>query len=254
MMSLLNLITKTIKYANRFGGKLDINQLYFRLLTSKKYSLKEVKKIVKENQIILNRLVNKESNNKILLAKKLLINHLSKFNDILFLGITGSTAAENAKAKEDIDFFIICKADSLWWNRLKLRLYIKGNNIPHRRYGQKEIANDFCFNLWMDETNIVVPKLKQNQKNAVDLIMMKVLLNKNNIYEKLILKNRWAEKYVANGYNQLKVKNFKLRDYKQKSSIINIVLNYMAYFGQILYIRLKGPIKFINLRQAFFHK
>ena len=142
-----------------------------------------------------------------------------------------------------------------------MRLYIKLNNIPHRRYGKKEKANDFCFNLWMDEDNLLVPKLKQNQKNAVDLIMVKVLLNKNNIYKKFIFENNWAKKYVANGYNQLRIKNYlsscgagELRIKKTKTSIIKIVINYLAFVGQIIYIRLKGPIKFINLGQAFFHK
>jgi hypothetical protein len=253
-MSLLNIIIKTIKYSARFGGKLSLKQLYFRLLSPNIYSIDEIKKTIQANKIVLDDTLNLESNNKILLAKKLLKNHLSKFNDILFLGITGSTAAENAKSEEDIDLFIICKSNSLWWNRLKLRLYIKFNNIPHRRYGQKEIANDFCFNLWMDEANLLVPKLKQNQKNAVDLIMMKVILNKNHAYEEFIRKNNWAKKYVANGYNQLKIKNYKLRINKNKNSIMNKYLNYIAFCGQYLYIRLKGPVKFINYRQAFFHK
>jgi len=180
--------------------------------------------------------------------------HLFKFKDILMVGVTGSVAAENAKASEDIDIFVICKKDTLWLTRLKLRLYIKLNNIPHRRYGKKEKANDFCFNLWMDEDNLLVPKLKQNQKNAVDLIMVKVLLNKNNIHKKFVLENNWVKKYVANGYNQLRITNYELRIKKTKTSIIKIAINYLAFVGQIIYIRLKGPIKFINLRQAFFHK
>ena len=127
-------------------------------------------------------------------------------------------------------------------------------NIPHRKFGQKEKPNDFCFNLWMDESNLVVPKLKQNQKNAVDLILIKVLLNRNNIFEKLILENNWAEKYVANGYSLLAISNFQLTISKGEAGIIKRGLNYIAFVGQYLYIRLKGPVKFINLRQAFFHK
>ena len=188
------------------------------------------------------------------MAKDLVKNHLSKFGDILMVGITGSVAAENARKNEDIDILIICKRDTLWWTRLKLRLYIKLKNIPHRKYGQKENANDFCFNLWIDESNLIVPKLKQNQKNAMDLILMKKIWSKNNIYEKFIKENKWAEKYVANGYNQLRIKNYELRINRDKNSIISKGLNYLAFMGQIAYIRLKGPVKFINLRQAFFHK
>ncbi len=258
-MTLSSDINKTLKYAKRFGGKLTLNQLHFRLLSDKKYSLEEIKSKTsclagRQANFKLQKKENKENDKKIKLAEELVKNHLSKFKDILMVAVTGSVAAENARSEEDIDIFIVCKANSLWWTRLKLRLYIKLWGIPHRRYGHKERANDFCFNLWMEEVDLMVPKLKQNQKNAVDLIMMKVLFGKNNIYGKFIKKNRWAEKYVANGYYKIKTSNFKHQTSKNKTSIITILLNYLAFGGQLLYIRLKGPVRFINLRQAFFHK
>jgi hypothetical protein len=169
------------------------------------------------------------------------------------VGITGSVAAENARPDEDIDLFIVCKNNTMWWTRLCLRIYIKLHGIEHRRYGQKEKPNDFCFNLWMEENCLTVPKLKQNEKNAVDLILVKPIFNKDKIYEKFIAENSWVKKFVANGYHQLIKSNFQFSIFTDKVSIITILLNYLAYAGQILYIRLKGPVKFINLRQAFFH-
>lgn len=260
-MSLLNAINETIRYATYFGGNLDLEQLCFRLLSNKRYQVKEIENEVLKNEIKLRRSKHKENSKKIKIAKALLVDHLSKFEDILMVGITGSVAAENAKNDEDIDLCLICKSNRLWLTRLKLRLYIKLNHIPHRRYGQLEHPNDFCFNLWFEENNLTVPKLKQNQKNAVDLIMMKVILNKNDVYTKFISNNRWAEKYVANGYNQLRIKNYHsrrgvsvLRTMNGKSSIIDTLINYVAFLGQLAYIRLKGPVKFISLTQAFFHK
>jgi predicted nucleotidyltransferase len=251
-MTLLDKINKTIKYAHRFGGKLTIKQLYWRLLTDKKYSLEEIKNTTSNLKLKTSKDV--ENNKKIKLAKELVLKHLFKFNNILMVGVTGSVAAENAKKNEDIDLLIICKGGTLWLTRLLVRIYIKINKIPHRKWGHKEKSNDFCFNLWLDENNLAIPKLKQNQKNAVDLIMMKVMLDRNNIYKKFIEQNDWAEKYVANGYNQIKTSNFKLQTSKTKTGIIMVCLNYLAFLGQLLYIRLKGPVKFINLNQAFFHK
>ncbi len=255
-MSLLNKIKKTINYANQFGGKLNLRQLQWRLLTDKKYSLNQITKIVTSYRLQVTSYDknNIENNKKIKLAKELVKYHLSKFKNIFMVGLTGSVAAENAKKNEDIDLFIICKKNTMWLTRLLLRIYIRVHNIHHRKFGQKEKPNDFCFNLWMDESNIVVPQKKQNQKNAVDIVMMKVLLNKNNIYKKFINQNDWAKKYVANGYGKLVIRNMKRETRKEKTSIIIKVLNYIAYVGQITYIRLKGPIKFINLTQAFFHK
>jgi len=251
-MALLDKIEKTIKYAQKYKAELNLEQLWFRLLSDKTYSKEEIKN--KTFNLKLQTSKNVENNKKIKLAKELVLKHLSKFNNILMVGLTGSVAAENAKKSEDIDLFIICKGNTLWLTRLLLRIYIRINKIPHRKWGQKEKPNDFCFNLWMDEDNLIVPKLKQNQKNAVDLIMMKKILNKNNVYEKFILENGWAEKYVANGYSQIKTSNFKHQNSKTKTGIIMVCLNYLAFLGQLLYIRLKGPVKFINLNQAFFHK
>ncbi|MFA7301515.1 MAG: hypothetical protein WC069_04350 [Candidatus Shapirobacteria bacterium] len=253
-MDILDSVKKTIEYADMFGAKLSINQLFFRLLSSNKYTFSQIKKTVSKHKIILNVTSSNENTKKISLAKELITKHLSKFRDIRLIGITGSTAAENALCYEDIDLFIICKKNTLWLTRLKLRLYVKIWNIPHRRYGQVENPNDFCFNLWLDESSLELPRLKQNQKNAVDLILMKVLVDKDNIYKKFILKNKWAKNYVANGYNQLRINNCELRIKKNKTSIIKTVLNYVAFAGQIAYMRLKGPIRFINLKQAFFHR
>lgn len=253
-MALLDKIHKTINYANHFGGKLTLKQLHWRLLTDKKHSITEIKKIVLKNKIKLNNTNNLENNKKVKLAKELVDKHLIKFANILMVGITGSVVAENAKKDDDIDLFVICKSDTLWLTRLLLRIYVKINKIPHRKWGQKEKANEFCFNLWLDENNLVISKPKQNQKNAVDLIMMKVMLDKDNIYKKFVGQNDWAAKFVANGYNQISDNRYSITDNKKENSIIIKYLNYLAFVGQIIYIRLKGPVKFINLRQAFFHK
>lgn len=261
-MALLDDIKQTIKYASKFGGEITLEQLYIRLLSDKSYSKEEIVKIITNYKLrracrqagITNKKISKTNIKKIKLAKDLVKKHLEKFKNILMVAITGSVAAENARKGEDIDLFIICKKETMWLTRLMLRIYIKMHNIPHRKFGQKERSNDFCFNLWMDENDMLVPKGKQNQKNAVDLIMMKIIFNKNNVYEQFLAQNSWVKKYVANGYGLLAISNFQFTISKEETSIIKKLLNYIAFFGQYLYIRLKGPIKFINLTQAFFHK
>lgn len=253
-MALLNEIQETMKYASNFGGKLSLGQLCHRLLSDKTYSKSEIEEIINNYKLGITNKINQENNYKIKLAKILVEQHLSKFKNILFVAITGSVAAENSKKDEDVDLFLICKKDTMWLTRLLLRIYIKLHNIPHRKFGQDESPNDFCFNLWMDESNLLVPLSKQNQKNAVDIIMMKVIYDKNNIYQKFIDKNDWVKKYVANGYSQIIKSKLKHQNLKNKTSILILVLNYIAYIGQLLYIRLKGPVKYTNLTQAFFHK
>jgi len=253
-MTLLDKINKTIDYARSFDGQLTFDQLYFRLLSSKQYQQKQIRELVEKQSIELAKNKSQEYLLKMELATKLVDDHLKKFNNILMVAVTGSTAAENATCEEDVDLFIICKPGTMWLTRLRLRLYIWYKGIPHRQYGQREKRNDFCFNLWIDQSDMEIFKEKQNQKNAVDLIMMKPVLNRNNAYEEFIYKNKWAKKFVANGYNQLQVKNQKLQVKSQKPSIIIRCLNWVAFLGQLTYIRLKGPIRFISPTQAFFHK
>jgi len=255
-MALVDKIIKTIKYARKFDGKITREQICMRLLSDKKYSKEEIDEAITNLKLkITSKKNNNLNNKKIELAKDLVKNHLSKFKNILMVGVTGSVAAENARNSEDIDLFLICKKNTMWLTRLSLRIYIKVHNIPHRKFDQKERPNDFCFNLWMDENNMVVPKGKQNQKNAVDVVMMKVIYNLDNVYEKFIEQNIWVKKYVANGYLQIIDNRAPRTEHReQKIDIIYKPLNYFAFIGQLLYIRLKGPVKFINLRQAFFHK
>jgi len=60
-----------------------------------------------------------------------------------------------------------------------------------------------------------IKKEKQKLKNAIDLILIKPLINRNKTYEKFILANSWAKKYVATGYSNktkdLRFKKLKLR-------------------------------------------
>ena len=88
-----------------------------------------------------------------------------------------------------------------------LRIYIWWQKIPHRKFGKLEKKDEFCFNLWLDENYLEIPKKRQNLKNAIDLIMLKPLINKRNTYKKFILSNVWAKKFVATGYNK-KISNF----------------------------------------------
>ena len=84
-MTLLNNIEKTIAYAKKYGAVLSREQLWFRLLSDKKYSLE----VIKISDIRYN---NNENNKKIKLAKSLVKKHLLKFRDILMVGVTGSVA------------------------------------------------------------------------------------------------------------------------------------------------------------------
>lgn len=251
MDELSKAIKKTNNYASNYGQKLNSKQMFLRLISPKIYKFSQVKKYGS------NEIQGSEWQRKINLGQKLVEEHLSKMKGIKMIGVTGSVAAESARTKEDIDLLIVTNMNELWWWRLYLRVYMWWHRIPHRRFGKKEKRNEFCFNLWLDEDKLSIPKSKRNLKSANDLIMMKVIWEKDGIYQKFLKKNGWVKKYLATGYEYRKNMK-KSKSQKQNNNRIKKIINIILFGGQYLYMRVINKqtpkICEINLGQAFFHK
>jgi len=246
-------IGKTKNYASKYGQKLNDKQLFLRLISQKIYKFSEV-----EGQGVKNK-KNGEWQKKVVLAKRLIKEHLSKIRGVKMVAITGSVAAEAARKNEDIDLLIIIKEDELWWWRLYLRFYVRWHKIPHRRFGEKERKNEFCFNLWLDETNLSIPVEKRGLKNAMDLVMMKVIWNEDESYQKFLRENEWVKKYLATGYRErtkAETRNER-RDFREKKSFSYWkIINRILFWGQYFYMWSKQRRKLKNIEKgrAFFHK
>jgi hypothetical protein len=192
------------------------------------------------------------------------------FGEILYIGVTGSVAAENPKRNDDIDLMIITKNNKLWLTRLGLRVWIKIKSIPHRNYGQEQKGDDYCFNLWLDESALELPKSKQTEKNAVDMILMKPILNKDGTYEKLLLANGWVKKYVATPYENKMMGGlnppyppFTRGDsnplspyppFTRGDKLIGRFINKLFYWPQRWWMRSKIGQELVDEHRAFFHK
>ena len=84
----------------------------------------------------------------------------------------------------------------------------------------------------------VLPKDKQNLKNAIDLILMRPVLDKEDTYEELILANKWANKYVATGFKKI-YDNFlhKAKKRGQRNRWLDKLVNIIFYIPQVIYMR-----------------
>lgn len=255
MDELKTAIKKTQDYAHKYGQNLNDEQLFLRLISKKTHLSEEIKgkgaKRVNPN----------DWQNKLIKAKLFTEKYLSKMRGILMVGVTGSVAAESALKNEDIDLLMVTRDDELWWWRLYLRFFIWWHKVPHRKFGRREVADEFCFNLWLDEKNLHLPTDKRNLKNATDLIMMKVVWEKNGIYYKFLKKNEWVKNFLATGFEKrikLSRKVEKKISSRRRKKNIKILFNKILFRGQYLYMRVinkQKPEKCdINLGQAFFHK
>lgn len=244
-------IKKTIKYAQVFGSYLNREEITQRLLSKKVFSEKIINRLTKT-------IKNKNDKNytdKFEKAKKIAERIEKKFADILFLGISGSVASGHPKKNSDIDFLVITKNNKLWRTRLLLRSWTRINQIPHRKYGEDEKKDEFCFNLWLDESKLLLPKEKRNLRSAVDLVLLKPLINKNKTYEKFILINSWVKKWVATPYS-IKIKDIrgKMLDMKVKQNNFDKFMNYLYFWPQYWYMKRKIQEEKIGLHEAFFHR
>lgn len=253
-------IERTIKYAKKHGASLNRNEVGERLISKNVFS----KDTILENLKIM---VDKGIDNKFFLIKIRKAVDIArkikfKFGDILFLGVSGSVASGHPKKDDDIDFLVITKKNKLWRTRLFLRWWIFKNKIPHRKYGEKEKKDQFCFNFWLDESSLLLPKSKITLENSVDLVLLKPLMNKENIYEKFIKTNNWAKKWVATPYEN-KISNFQpacragrflISKKNEKSDKLNEIINRMYFWPQYWYMKRKINGEQISLHTAFFHR
>ena len=109
---------------------------------------------------------------------------------VRFVGITGKSAVEGLRMNDDIDLFIITQQGFIWTTRFIVVLLAKIFGI----HG----GNGVCLNLFFDESDLTINKIKQNSYIAHEILQMKPIIDKQNIYHTLIDANRWIFKYFPN--------------------------------------------------------
>jgi hypothetical protein len=127
----------------------------------------------------------------------LFISLLSRFPQIRFIGLSGSVSMQNAKKDDDIDLFIITSSDRLWTGRL-ISILIAQIFGKRRTYHMKQTTNKICLNLFFDENHLLIPRNKQNEFVAHEVLQMKPLINKHNIYNRFLKENKWICHFFPN--------------------------------------------------------
>lgn len=253
MEELNRAIVKTINYGKRYKNKLTLKQLKIRLLSNKVFSGFEIEKAAKKYNLKKEK---KETSSQINEVIRLVNKLAPDFGDILLIGLTGSVAAENQKKNDDIDLMVITKQNRLWLTRLRWWSWLKKRSIPQRKYGVTGKKDDICANLWLEEGTLSLPMEKRTLKNAVDMMMMKPLISRGNIYQRFLEQNKWVKKYVANGYQRRINENiFKSKRKKVKNkNMWKDLINNICFWGQYFYMKKKIRGEIVNKKRAFFHR
>jgi len=137
---------------------------------------------------------------------------------IRFAALTGTVAMGNARVKDDIDLFIVTSRNRLWSGRFIL-LCLAGILGIRRSRGEKRVKDKACLNLFFDERDLKIPKQKRTLYVAHEVLQMKPVIDKENIFQWLLRANKWVFSIFPNAHESLKfkVQNSKFTDSKENA-------------------------------------
>lgn len=210
-------IRNTLIYSDIFNYPLTFEQLYTFLISPRSFSKKEIKDIVSTVQGIEKRneyyfLPGKEENitvreereqysiQKIEKAKKI-AQKLIWIPTVTFIGVSGSVAMLNAEKEDDIDFFIITKKHTIWISRLLLLLTLQLHNAL-RTKNMKRVSDKICLNMIVDEDGMIFSKKFQDLYTAHEIAQLIPLIQKDEIYEKFLQKNKWVANFLPHALTE----------------------------------------------------
>ncbi len=248
-------IIKTVLYSDIFDYPLTSEQVWKFLLSQKKIKRRDFKKvldtikmpIIEKNgwyflrgreKILQKRTERKKESDRKLEIAKAVSKVLSAVPSVLLIAISGGVSVDNADKNDDIDFFIVTKANSLWQSRLMLILLLKIMGKHRSRKGRK-VADKICLNMLMDEKNLSFSKDRQDLYTAHEILQLRPIFSRDKTYEKLISKNLWVKKYMPNAIEEINIKGARIKNRKQPVIIKYLLLatEFLVKEIQLWYIK-----------------
>ncbi len=268
MINLAKAVRQTRKYASHFHSHLDDEGLHHWLVSEEIISKKRLARFpqkLSKRQLLDIQIHQEISKFKIGKAKHI-ARFLSFFPTISLIAVTGSLAVDNARVDDDLDLFIITRADTLWLTRLfvipLISIFFKRRLPKYQILNIKsQIADAVCLNLWLDESALAVPKNKRSLYTAHEVLQAKPIFDRGGIYAKFILANSWTSKYLANAFKIASagmMQNHAQIPWQRpgmRAWLLRIPnwLNYLAFKLQFHYMKSKITRETITLHSAYFH-
>ncbi len=171
---------------------------------------------------------------------------------ILFVGVTGSLAMNNAKDNDDIDICIITAPKTVWITRLVTTVLVE--LFARRRHPQTtNIKNTICLNMFLSESSLRMNAMRQDVYIAHELLQMVPLWERKGIAKKLLQVNKWVRMYYRHAYDEkMKQRVRQIPRQKTGETILRIVERPVRW-AQILYMRNKRTTEEVNDNQILFH-
>jgi len=271
----------TLAYTQQFSYPLTPFELYIRLFSSSyisvKYFVSQLQALIDSNFVVysqgflfLSFLSTAKINKLITIRKQRSVYSTKKWREaysfiqfakhipfISGIAVTGSLSVDNAVINDDVDFLIITDKRRLWITRLIVVLF--ASYLGKRRSFAQEEKNSWCFNLWIEESNIALPRSSRSIYEAVEVSQAVWLYSKNSINSLFYTTNSWVKKniYFYKSISALRYKKL-VKSYDANQRIMGIsnaldVLNYISYLFQYAYMKHHITREKVGLTHAFFH-
>ena len=206
-------VLSTLAYADIFDYPLKKEEIWRFLLSDIRYQILDVSKGLKElpevsqknnfyflkereHLVLLRKKRERWSKEKLKIAQKV-ANWLKIIPTIKMVAVTGALAMENSNENDDIDLLIITSKSRLWLTRFLTVILLE--LVANRRHpADKEVKDKICLNMFLDEGHLEVPKKEQDLFSSHEVCQLKVLWDKNGIYQKFLKANLWSKKFLPN--------------------------------------------------------
>ena len=206
-----------------------------------------------QGKIVLKRKENKEASGlKLKIARKI-ARILIKVPGVLLVGLTGNLAMMDAQESDDIDLLIITRRDKIWTARFLtvLLLEILGQR---RRPKSKRIKDKICLNLFLDEAHLQFEKNRQDLYIAHEILQMRPLAEKENIYQRFLETNVWVKDFLPNAFREkMGMHRQDLEVFLKKRRSKGIFIENVLASLQLWYMRRRQTTEQVKKGQLFFH-
>lgn len=176
---------------------------------------------------------------------------LSYIPTIEYIGVSGSLSMDNASLSDDIDFFFITKNNTLWLTRLLVNSFLHITRQKRSRNLQ-DIKDKICPNMFLEIGKLSFSEKRKTLYTAHEIVQLKTLYDKNDIYSQLLTKNKWIRVFFPN----IQLQAVPKRKLEKAPSIFNKILipfEKIAFSLQKFYMKKRRSIETITRGRALFH-
>lgn len=270
-MSLINRILHAVLYANVFQYPMTVRELWKWIPTAERIpkrtvqqSLRQLVRLGVVSFVAPFVVVKKHASYIGMHAERLMYSRkkwtiarraarfLRLIPTVLFVGVTGSLAMNNAGSDDDIDLCIIAAKGTVWVTRLLSTVCIE--LVAHRRHPHATRVKDtVCLNMFLSEHALAMGKDRQDAYIAHELLQMVPLWERKGIERKLLTANTWTKDRYRHAYDERMTKRVYRIPRKKTGEAVLRTFERSAEWLQLWYMKKRRTTEVVTATSIWFH-